>query len=150
MNKSKAWVGIDPGKTGAIALIAEREVIVHDFDGVSEMSELLVTWKFEYDIVRVLLENVSAMKGWGIKGCFSFGKNVGNWEGIVATLKFPYDYVTPKKWQSTIFKGTKVENTKKESIETARRLFPLVTIPKSKDGRSDALLIAEYNKRIYG
>ena len=149
--KNKAWCGVDPGGvSGAIALITENEAIVEDYTTVGEIVELLIEWKTNYNIKMVLMENVSSMHGWGIKGCFSFGINVGEWHGMLSALAIPFDKISPKKWQKDILGSSKIKDTKKESLIVAKRLFPNIKIKKTNHGKSDALLISEYCRRAYG
>lgn len=43
--KDRAWIGIDPGKSGAIALITRDEQLVTDWPGDAPgAAELLLTW----------------------------------------------------------------------------------------------------------
>lgn len=64
----KAWLGIDPGQSGAIALLTESGgALVEDFPGDQAVAaDILREWSTCYQIQPVALERVSAMpnKGW--------------------------------------------------------------------------------------
>jgi hypothetical protein len=73
---------------------------------------------------------------------------------MVEMLECPYDVVAPRTWQREFFKG-KVGESKLLAYQTALRLFPGVELSRTNregktvmiEGRSDALLIAEYYRR---
>ncbi len=78
----------------------------------------------------------------------------GLWIGICAGLGLRYELVTPQRWQKEMLAG--MQGGKDASCIRAQELFPEADLkkgPRSKklhDGRSDALLIAEYGRRTYG
>lgn len=155
-------IGIDPGQTGAVAFINPHKTMVYDTP--TEMVKKGKTNKTEYlpsamaDIVRTLLvqgvnphcyiEKVGAMPGQGVTSMFGFGKGFGLWLGILAALKVPYTLVTPQAWKKEIMQGV---SDKDAARGVAMRLFPDKSseLSRKKDiGRADALLIAEYGRRM--
>lgn len=143
------YIGIDPGKNGAIAIIADDQIITSVFD------------KTQY---RVLLENcdpknalcfvekVSAMPKQGVTSMFNFGENFGFIEGLLFANRIPYQLITATKWKRE-FQITGDKNT---SIEVCQRLFPFENLKrndrckKSHDGIAEALLLAEFARRASG
>lgn len=143
-------MGIDPGKkSGGIALICydssddyytqkldltEKDII--DFISYFSKNKL---------ILKCYLENVRSNAG----GCrtpqraFDFGTNFGFLRGIIITLNIPLETVTPTKWQKKL--GCLTGGNKNISKSKAQELFPQAKITHS---IADALLIAEYGKRI--
>ncbi len=67
---------------------------------------------------------------------------------------YPLILVAPKVWQKTLYGGVpKGSDPKVITMGVASRLFPSVSLygPKGgvKDGRADALLLAEYARRMH-
>lgn len=137
------YIGIDPGKKGALAVI----------DG-----EKTYTFRFDKDAYRAVLsdigeavcclESVGSMPGNGRVSMFHFGENFGWIQGTLEAFGVPYELVKPQKWKKE-FSVTADKNT---SIEVCKRLFPGVNlIPpgcrKEHDGLAESLLMAEYARR---
>ncbi len=149
----KAYVGIDSGKSGAIALISsEGEVMVMDYPGdVTLAADLLRGWKIEHDIRLVALEAVHSLPKQGVKSTFSLGRNFGAWEGILAAFGIPHVLVSPREWQKGMVKPSDGPDSKTRSLAVARRLFPDVDLGHKKDhGKADALLLAHWARKNYG
>ena len=159
---TRRFIGIDPGKNGALACIWEHtgRVQIYDFDGtygshwwpISELED--IHGKTE---TYVTVEDVCGRPGQSVVANTTFMKLAGQAEFIGWYLAKDGNFrkVPPQTWKK-FFKitGTK-EMTKTEkkklAIELARKLFPneadLLTA--SKDGRSEALLLALYGKKKY-
>lgn len=150
--------GIDPGQTGAVAIILPKACIFLA-DTPTEIVKKGKGSKTEYlpanmaDILRdnqidhVFIEKVGAMPGQGVTSMFNFGKGFGLWLGILAALKIPYTLVTPQAWKKAIMQGV---SDKDAARGKAIQLYPQVSkeLSRKKDiGRADALLIAEYGRR---
>jgi crossover junction endodeoxyribonuclease RuvC len=150
--KQCAWVGVDPGKSGAIALVHRDGQLVEDWPGdAAGAAELLLTWRIEFNIELVALESVHAMPGQGVKSMFTFGQNFGQWEGIIAALSLPCLQPTPQEWQKGLVKKSDGPDAKARALIVARRLFPDADLSRKKDhGRADALLLAWWARRQGG
>jgi crossover junction endodeoxyribonuclease RuvC len=160
----KTIIGIDPGQTGAVAALfigTDGKVFAEMTDTPteqvtkgkkkateylpSEMARLLS----EYPNAHCFIEKVGAMPGQGVTSMFNFGKGFGLWIGILAGLKIPYTLVTPQAWKKEIMQGVA---DKDAARGVAMRLYPKTSgeLSRKKDiGRADALLIAEYGRRIH-
>ena len=142
----KIWIGIDPGKSGAIAAVGQDYYIVESYFrdelGCADIVHNLIN---EHKIVCAAIESVHAMPKQGVVSMFNFGANFGAWKGILAALGIPFRLVTPQEWQKGYFaKG----EGKEGSLAAARRLFPQVDLSRKKDhGKADALLIADWCRR---
>lgn len=164
--------GIDPGNSGALVLIIEdgMSVDVEFFDAPtaevkngkktskvlipSEMARPLRNLHLDWD-TRIYIEKVHAMRDQGRSSIFNFGSGYGMWLGILAALEIPYSFITPQAWKKATMAGMGKE--KDASCVRAMQLFPKyaneLQRPKRGggvvylDGRGDALLIAEYNRR---
>lgn len=148
--KTKAWIGIDPGQSGAAALMpADGLPQVQDWPGNSvAAAEVLKDWALEHNIALVALEAVSAMPKQGVSSTFRFGLNTGIWEGIIVALGLPLFKPRPIEWQKGLIKPSDGKDPKSRSLAVARRLFPDVELSRKKDhGRSDALLLAFWAKQ---
>lgn len=145
-------IGIDPGKSGALAVIyaddnnAPFRIKVVPFDE-SVYRDVLTT--LVDDRVVCCLEKVGAMPGQGVVSMFNFGRNLGLIEGMLQANKIPYQLVPPQTWK----KEFSLSGDKQTSIDVCKKLFPninLLATPRSRkesDGMAEALLMAEYARR---
>lgn len=143
------FIGIDPGKSGALAAI-DDEGCVWNTETFSENGYASILGEMSHaGNVRVVLEHVGAMPGQGSVSMFNFGANFGFIKGLLAANNLPYELVRPQKWKR-MFSCTSDKNT---SVEVAHRLFPNVDLrrttrcSKPHDGIAEALLMAEYCRR---
>ncbi len=146
--RDKAWIGIDPGKTGSAALITRQSQFVSDWPGdPGAAADILRQWSLEHEIELVALERVHSMPRQGIKSTFSFGQNFGQWQGVIAALCFPCLEPRPSEWQKGLVRPSDGPNPKARSLNVARRLFPDVSFSRKKDhNKADALLLAWWAK----
>lgn len=150
----KVFIGIDPGKDGAMAVITDRGVHVYPFDKPSYIKAMANVRAETLDSgsVKCVLEHVGAMPGQGSVSMFHFGENFGWIQGMLDSYAVSYELVRPQKWKKE-FSCTSDKNT---AIAVATRLFPHVDLrrtPKCKgphDGICEALLMAEYARRKLG
>lgn len=147
-----AYIGIDPGKSGALAIIRDDgDVQLVAFDETAYIDALRHTQGVD-GVRGCVVERVAAMPKQGVASMFSFGENYGYIRGVLATLSIPYEVVTPVKWKRA-FGVTADKNT---SVAVAQRLFPSVSLlrtdkcRKPHDGFAEALLMAEYARRSCG
>jgi len=163
------YIGIDPGLQGAIGVVDEQGKHIWIYDTPIIEFTKGKKKKREYDIpairnilmnfsdigptkVTVALEKMQSLPpGIRIQATFGLGLCQGIFEGLLVGLNIPYELVIPKTWQKE-FQITKSKGDKKaQSLMIAERLFPSAELrgPRGgkKDGRSDALLIAEWIRR---
>ena len=173
---SRYVCGVDPGKTGAVALLSLKDnslrfiripltgteidvpALIHDLRQVAPHIE------------RCVMEEVHAIFGSSAKSTFQFGRVNGLIEGALHAAGIPFTKVQPKMWQKVAWKGVEVTktptkrvskktgeiigkvDTKATSLRAARALFPgetFLATPRSTvphDGRYDSALIAWYAK----
>lgn len=149
-NDKIAFCGIDPGQSGALAIIYDGGVTVQPYDE-SEYVLLLRTFKESGYRIHTVLEHVGAMPKQGVSSTFKFGMNFGIVQGMLIALGIPFELVRPQKWKKE-FSCTSDKNT---SISVAQRMFPDVDLKrtarclKPHDGICEALLMAEYCRRRY-
>ena len=151
-------IGIDPGLSGAIAILENNKVLdIFDIPVMTEgkknkrqlNSALLVNLlkeniNKEDEEVAVVVEQVNAMPGQGVTSMFNFGQTFGAIKGICAALNLPIFFVRPSKWK----KHFELINSSKDSSRTkAIEMYPKLSyqLAKKKDvNKSDAILIARY------
>lgn len=148
-------IGIDPGVSGAVAIVAGREVVCHDMPTVEirgkrkvdpvGLRAILATIDSE-GIEAVVLEHVQGVQGTGATSAFSFGRSFGIVEGVVAGLALPLTLVRPQVWT----KDLGVSRDKGQHRDAARRLWPAhagLFARVKDDGRADAALMAHWYAR---
>lgn len=112
-----------------------------------KLSELFEPYiKSEHHCVLEKCQYTPAIKG---SGAFTFGKTVGYTEAFLILSKVSHELVKPQIWKKEY---NLIKKDKTASLEVARRLYSNVAskLLKSKDGRAEALLIAEYCRRKNG
>lgn len=157
MKQEECVLGIDPGLTGAIALISDTgEANVIDMPVRARISRkgfeidyyTITHWIKELvhdaHIRIVYVEQVHAMPRQGVSSSFNFGDGYGAVKCAIGTLGYPMKFVTPAKWKKT----AGLINTEKDAARSlAIQLFPQLAEQlnlKKHIGRADALLIAKF------
>ena len=148
-------IGVDPGKTGALAAIDHHS---GDLIDIADMPVIgkhvsaagIAAWLADmahHGRLVVTLEDVHSMPGNGHAGAFSFGRSKGVVEGCVQSAGWPLHLVAPAAWMKAV--GIPTGLTLKDRHDATRRLctntwptsadwFAL----KKHDGRAAAALIA--------
>ena len=151
------YIGIDPGKSGAMAIIhqtvnAPPTIELYPFDEEKYRERLAYYGGKCRSVKGCVLERVGAMPGQGVTSMFSFGTNYGFIRGLLAAFDVPHELVLPRAWKRE-FGVTADKNT---AVEVAQRLFPSTSFlrtdrcKKPDDGFAEALLMAEYARRKMG
>jgi crossover junction endodeoxyribonuclease RuvC len=150
-------IGIDPGASGAVAILEKSGKLVHVFDMPS--LELMAGGKAKRRVnpemlaaelklyadqgATAVVEQVGAMPGQGVSSMFAFGESFGLAKGVLAGLHIPTSTVTPGKWK----KAMGVNAGKDGSRAKAAQLWPSQAAEFKRvkdDGRAEACLIAEW------
>jgi hypothetical protein len=170
----KYYLGIDPGKQGAYAVVNEDgeicekgglPLIGKDYDKVG-LYKILTGRKYHH----IGLEDPGIILGAGKSAVASLHKAVGLIEGIMIGLQIPHTLAKPKEWQKLMWKDvtkqtklstsgkTYITDTKATSLIAGLRFFPSENFKITNkggvsinynDGMIDAALIAEYVRRIF-
>lgn len=115
---------------------------------IAQMAKLLRDLVTEPEACYAAIEHVGSRPGQGVVSMFTFGYGFGLWEGLLTGHGIPIVRVGPQKWKHAMLDGTGVGTEKSASILRATQLFPRVDLigngKKPKDGRAEALLLAEY------
>ena len=150
-------IGIDPGLSGAIAVLEDKRVLsIFDMPVMAEgkknkkqlNSAQLVNILKENtkisDDVAVVVEQVNAMPGQGVTSMFNFGQTFGAIKGVCAALSLPIFFVRPSKWK----KHFELINSAKDASRTkVIEMYPSLSnqLTKKRDvNKSDAILIARF------
>lgn len=158
------FIGIDPGLDGAIAAILPKGIqlemtpIRSRIDGKRyydrEAMKFMINFPNPEKNVFAMLERQQAFPHQGLSSTFKTGEGFGIWQGLLTGLDIPHTIVPAKIWQGDVCPGKSGE-TKERSIKMAGILFPEVSLARSRrakkphNGKADALLMAEYARRIY-
>ena len=150
-------IGIDPGLSGAIAILDNNKIKeLFDMpvmpDGKKNKRQLnsALLVKLIKDNIQnledtvMVVEQVNAMPGQGVTSMFNFGQTFGAIKGICAALGLPIFFVRPAKWK----KHFELINSSKDASRTkAIEMYPSISeqLSKKKDvNKSDAILIARF------
>lgn len=145
-------IGIDPGVSGAIAVLCDGDLL-----RLEDMPVAIVgkTRKhrdiMEGQLAQILrphpgatvwLEAVHSMPGQGVSSSFLFGACYGACKGVAAGLGLRVELVRPQTWK----KSFGLIGTDKDAARAvASNLYPGASLARKKDiGRADAILIAHF------
>lgn len=144
----KAYIGIDPGKTGGFAGVDEKGdfLCMGSFTNYLHFKEEATLISLDYEPVCVL-EQVSAMSGQGVTSMFTFGNNYGGWLACLELLQLPHILVRPQAWQKVILGSFPKGESKKRAYDYVVRKYPKLNLEKKDSGIIDALCLAEYGRR---
>lgn len=152
-------VGIDPGVSGAVAVLIDGTVSATDMpvvevrgrrhvDASGLAGRLQTIREVMAEIDMVVLEHVQGVQGAGATSSFSFGRSFGLVEGVLAGLRLPHTLVRPQQWTRELGVG----RDKGEHRRAAMRLWPASASARlfarvKDDGRADAALLAHWYAR---
>ena len=155
-------IGIDPGLSGAIAIMKNNKVQnIFDMPVMAEgkknkrqlnsaqLVNILKENVLENEEAVVVVEQVNAMPGQGVTSMFNFGQSFGILKGICSAMQLPIYFVRPAKWK----KYFNLINSEKDASRTrAIEIFPYFSsqLSKKKDAnKADAILIASFYYETY-
>ncbi len=148
----KVWIGIDPGASGAMALIDEDgNVGVYDWMDELKMFGIIGMWDLMYDIVAVAVEKQKVMRHDGKKSATTYQQHVGAWLCLVKLAGFEPLLVEPRTWMKRRIRQKQTPSDK-PSLDYVELKYPNVDLEGPmgglKDGRSDAVCIAEWCREV--
>jgi len=168
----KAYIGVDIGKDGGIAVIDETGVITTyrmpkiktelDYHALGNMFEGFAN---KHPEMHISFEKLGVIFGSSKQTAFSMGEQLGTIQMLAICSSTPYTKVPAKEWQKEMFQGVEeitrpgknpgktVRDTKAMALVAIKRLCPNLkltygdraTVPH--DGLIDSVLIAMYAKR---
>jgi hypothetical protein len=140
----KLYIGIDPGINGGIAFIPTNgdpwasKMPETDRDLIDLLSDSISLAE-----PRAVLELVHSSPQMGVCSAFSFGEGYGRLQAVLTALRVPYERIRPQAWQKAM--GCLTRGDKNVSKRRAQELFPTIKVTHA---TADALLIAEFNRRM--
>ena len=139
----KAYIGVDPGTSGSIAVICGNVVKFCKLkETLHDQAEFLRDIASFCEDSFALIEKVGAMPRQGVSSTFKFGTSFGMCQGLLAALRVPHEFITPAKWQQAM--RCRTGGDKNISKARAQQLFPRLKITHA---NADALLLAELCRR---
>jgi crossover junction endodeoxyribonuclease RuvC len=148
-------IGIDPGASGAVAILKVDGSLVEvwDMPSVQVFSgktmknrvspEMLAAELRNWDQAVAYVEQVGAMPGQGVSSMFAFGESLGIVRGVLAGLGISCHMVPPARWK----KAMGVNAGKDGSRAKAAQLWPHQAGEFKRvkdDGRAEAALIGRW------
>lgn len=162
MTVDRLFLGIDPGLSGALAVLTDAGRLVDvasmptEPHGKSRRVSGREVRAFLEGITEAtggapfalcMLEQVASRPGQGAPSVFTFGRAFGAVEGVLSALAVPTDYATPQTWK----RAFGLPSDKAESIRKACDLIPgLAGWPRPKGpthDQAEAVLLAEFARR---
>jgi hypothetical protein len=141
-------LGVDPGATGALALMENGRIHVWDMPTVAGDINIdeLVRIVSEINASVAVIERASARPGQGVSSTFRYGQGYGALRAVIGLCKIPSHLVTPAKWK----RHFSLDADKEKSRALAIRLWPgcgLFNLKKH-HGRAEAALIAKFGAEV--
>jgi crossover junction endodeoxyribonuclease RuvC len=146
-------IGIDPGLSGAVAILdqAGELVSVTDLPVIRDLSlawidgnelQSIILGALQGRTAGAIIERVSSMPGQGIASSFQFGVGFGSVLSVLQALHIPLEFVTAAVWK----RSYGLSKDKHASLHKARLLYPSAELHLAKHhGRAEALLVARYS-----
>jgi hypothetical protein len=168
------YLGIDPGKEGAIATVDEGGLCIEVL--ATPMVTAEKGGRDAFDLVEICgvlrrhldrgalfvtvekLAPLPAMAGGRRMGGTIANFNRGmarGWEWMLVAMGIPYHMVAPQRWQRSMLADTGEGDTGRRALVAAKRLWPLTSLRRTARSRkddedfADALLLAEFGRRAH-
>lgn len=164
---SKIYIGVDIGKSGAIAVMHNTTILTYPMPKIGteldyqSLNSLLRGFSSNDEKPYVVFEKLGVIFGSGKSTAFSMGEQSGALEALCIANQLPYTKVRAVDWQKQMFQGvTQIDkpgsnkkDTKAMALVAVKRIFPDLKLTfgdratKPHDGLVDAVLMAEYARR---
>ena len=146
-------LGIDPGKSGAIAALTLDGDLLWVEDRTPLTGAAIGTWLAERlhgeNVVTCWVERVHAMPKQGVTSVWTFGEGYGALLGALGALAIRVEHVTPGVWKRAAGLNADKTASRQRASERWPADAPLFKRVKD-DGRAEACLIAEYGRLQVG
>jgi len=145
------YLGIDPGKSGAVCIIYPDEIIAYKCPSTAMGMSDIIRHYLNVCVIENYKSVVGIEKVWaqptnGTRHAFAFGSNYGMWLGVLGSHRIEPIFILPNKWQ-TMYKS--YHDIPKEYLERKRKLKTIAQTYVSFKvtlATADAILIAKYLK----
>lgn len=144
-------LGIDPGQSGAIAIVSDDGIECCIDMPVVETTVNAVLVHRELGghgtIDMAVIERVHAMPKQGVSSSFKFGRSLGVLEGVVASFRWPVEMPTPAAWKKAMGVTADKDTARAKALELWPGDADLFRRKKDAD-RAEACLLAEWGRRL--
>jgi hypothetical protein len=149
------FMGIDPGKSGAIvAMSKEGGILAANTmpETEREICDLFSIASATSIRTHVFIERLQPMPKImrGVVAAFQLGRSYGFLRGILTALQIPFDDVPPQVWQKSMGclwpAKTEYKERKAKIRQRAQQLFPKENVTKD---LADAFVICEFGRRLF-
>lgn len=143
-------IGIDPGISGAIAIIQDSRIIdIIDYtDDIFELNKVYKSFSKKH--TSVIIEECLFFGNQSFKNQFKYIETYFVHKLLMKLHGIPFVEVKPSKWK----KEFKLGKDKKESFQLAKQWFDdadkYLKVMSKHHNRAEALLLAEYLRRSEG
>jgi hypothetical protein len=162
-----SYVGIDPGKDGAIVCITGKRVRTYKFPKIGLDIDERALWKIFTQLPDdsfCVLELVHSIHNSGAKSNFEFGGTYFMLRMALAARGLAFRAVTPKEWQKRMFHGRTLikspkggRDTKAMALSLMTEMYPAVDLKNPDKPRAytpdsgivDALAMATYARETF-
>ena len=147
------YIGIDPGISGGIAVIDEKnEIKAYKCPRSSDDMALLFQMcigNTPPEKIRLVMERVWARPTNAVRAAFSYGVNYGQWLGITATHEVIMNTTLPLEWIQWVGCPKALKKNIRKKMVKGKGNRALSINQKSTLATSDAILITHYAKEEY-
>lgn len=140
------------GRDGKIKKVGRDQ---YDLQAIRDLLRQWTSWPFCPDVFVFVEQSIPLPPKLKAGSLAQFQRGVcRGWLWMLAALDIAHELVHPRTWMAEMHRGLPDGDTKTRSILAAKRLFPRVDLrrtpgsKKADDGFAEALLIAEYGRRL--
>jgi len=142
MEKPIAALGIDPGKTGALVLLSEKKMGVHNFKNIESAKIAIEKINESYDIKFAILEKVWIRYGEkDVKSAEVLIRNSEMWHTLLHFFEIEHREYAPSQWRKGLI-VKRDQHGKGIYIETAKKLMPEHAHMFTRHDKAEAALMA--------
>jgi len=140
LKENDAVLGIDPGKTGSLALICGAYLEIHDFKSILAAKRLIAGLNHKFLIKFCVLEKVWLRpKERDVKRAEKLIRNSQIWETLLILNGIDYEKYSPDTWRKGLIP---LSGDKERFVKKAIKLFPYYEKEFSRHDRAEATLMA--------
>jgi hypothetical protein len=145
-------IAIDPGLTGAAAILDARGNLIEVFDlpTIGLKAQRRIDAANLADLIRAhapytfaMVELVNSRPKQGVASTFRFGASYGAMFGVIVALAIPVRHVSPSKWKKALGLNSDAETSRARAIETWPTRADLFAL-KRDHNRAEATLLGLY------
>jgi Holliday junction resolvasome RuvABC endonuclease subunit len=141
MGSKKAAIGIDPGKTGALALVNDEDLVIYDFQSIEAADQALTDLQRQYNIRFAVLEKIWMRKTErNPHSVTQLIRSAAMWDCLLHVHGIPHEEYSPQTWRAGLISGKKT--SKAAMVEKARQLLGGSEDDYTRHDRAEAALIA--------